>query len=65
MSLSAKEKQQKKVRQLQCQEQCIEHIPYYLSAVVACPFFPTAFLEIAVYSERIQQMQLRHRMLTS
>ena len=49
MSLSAKEKQQKKVRQLQCQEQCIEHIPYYLSAVVACPFFPTAFLEIAVY----------------
>ena len=31
MSVSAKGKQQKQVRQIQCQEQCIEHILYYLS----------------------------------
>ena len=33
MSVSAKEKQQKEVRQLQCQEQCIDLIPYYLSGL--------------------------------
>ena len=33
MFASAKGKQQKKVRQLQCQEQCINHIPYYLSVL--------------------------------
>ena len=33
MSASAKGKQQKYFLQLQCQEQCIEHIPYYLSAL--------------------------------
>ena len=31
MFASAKGKQQKQVRHLQCQEQCIDHIPYYLS----------------------------------
>ena len=31
MFASAKGKQQKQVRQLKCQEQCIDHIPYYLS----------------------------------
>ena len=31
MFASATRKQQKKVRHLQCQEQCIDHIPYYLS----------------------------------
>ena len=37
---SAKGKQQKQVRQLQSQEQCIDHIPYYLSALLfACTFF--------------------------
>ena len=42
----------KRVRQLQCQEQCIDHIPYYLSYCrVHCTFFPTSFLEIAVYYE--------------
>ena len=48
MSVSAKGKQQKLVRQLQCQEQCIEHIPYYLSGLSRASF-PTTFLEIAVY----------------
>ena len=33
MFASAKGKQQKKVRQLQCQEQCIDYIPYYLSVL--------------------------------
>ena len=46
MSVSANGKQQKQVRQLQCQEQCIEHIPYYLSGL--SHIFPTTFLEIAV-----------------
>ena len=32
------------------QEQCIDHIPYYLSGLSRAHFFPTTFLEIAVYS---------------
>ena len=32
--VSAKGKQQKKFWQLQCQEQCIDHIPYYLSGLL-------------------------------
>ena len=35
--------------QLQCQEQCIDHIPYYLSGLSCALFFPTPFLEVAVY----------------
>ena len=31
------------------QEQCIDHIPYYLSGLSRVHFFPTTFLEIAVY----------------
>ena len=31
------------------QEQCIDHIPYYLSGFFACTFFPTTCLEITVY----------------
>ena len=31
MFATAKGKQQKQVRQLQCQEQCIDHIPYYFN----------------------------------
>ena len=38
MSVSAKRKQQKLVRQLQCQERCIEHIPYYLSGLSRAHF---------------------------
>ena len=45
---SAKGKQQNQVRQLQCQEQCIDHIPYYLSGLSRAHFSPTTFLEIAV-----------------
>ena len=30
------------------QEQCIDHIPYYLSGLSRAHFFPTTFLEIAV-----------------
>ena len=48
MFKSAKGKQQKQARQLQCQEQCIDHVPYYLFGIVACTFFPTTFREIAV-----------------
>ena len=47
---SAKEKQQNLVRQLQCQEQCIVHIPYYISGLPRAHFSPTTFLKIAVYS---------------
>ena len=39
MFASAKGKQEKQVRQRQCQEQCIHHIPYCLSGIVACTFF--------------------------
>ena len=46
MFASAKGKQQKKIQQLQCQEQCIDHIPLPFG-IVACTFFPTTFLEIA------------------
>ena len=49
MSLSAKGQQQKYVRQLQHREQCIGHIAYYLSGLSRAYFFPTTFLEIAVY----------------
>ena len=31
------------------QEQCIGHIPYYLSGLSRAHFFPTTFLKIAVY----------------
>ena len=49
MFASAKGKQQKQVRQLQRREQCIDHIPYYLSGLSRAHFFPTTFLGIAVY----------------
>ena len=42
MSAGAKGTHQKWVRQLQCHLQCIDII-----GIVACKFFPTAFLEIA------------------
>ena len=48
MSASGKGKQQKYIQQLQCQEQCIAHIPYYLSGLSRA-LFPTTFLEIAVH----------------
>ena len=36
---SAKAKQQKQVQQLQCQKQCIDHIPYYISGLSCALFF--------------------------
>ena len=50
MLASAKGKQQKLVRQLQCQEQSIDHIPYYLSVLSRAHVLRTTFLEIAVYA---------------
>ena len=38
MFARAKGKQQKQVRQLQCQEQCVDHIPYYLSGLSGALF---------------------------
>ena len=38
MSVSAKREQQKQARQLQCQEHCIEHIPYNLSGLSRAHF---------------------------
>ena len=32
-----------------CQEQCIDQHPILPFRIVACTFFPTTFLEIAVY----------------
>jgi len=48
MFASFKVKQQKQVRQLQSQEQCIDHVPYYLRDCRVHIFFPTTLLEIAV-----------------
>lgn len=41
-------KQQKQVRQLQSQEQSVNHIPHFLSGLSRAHFFQTTFLEKAV-----------------
>ena len=56
MFASAKGKQQKQVRHLQCQEQRIDHIPYYLSGMSRSLFFPTTFLEGAVYGHGFYEL---------
>ena len=43
MFANAKGKHQKQVRQLHCQEQCIYHIPYYLSGLQRAQFFRQPF----------------------
>ena len=43
--MSAKGKQQKYFRQLQCQEQCIDRIPYYPSGFLRAQFFRQPFLK--------------------
>ena len=43
MFVSAKGKKQSQARQLQCQEQCIKHIPYYLSGLSSAHFFRQPF----------------------
>ena len=49
MLASAKGKQQKLVRQLQCQDTVYWSYPILPFGIVACIFFSTTFLEIAVY----------------
>ena len=44
-----KESKKKWIRQLQCREQCIDHIRYYLSGLSSAHFFEKTFVEIAVY----------------
>ena len=39
MFANAKGKQQQKIQQLQCQEQGIDHIPYYLLGLTRVHFF--------------------------
>ena len=42
------------------QEQCIDHIPYYLSGLSRA-LFPTTFLEIAVYTiDRVINWSFSH-----
>ena len=41
-------------RQLECQEQCIDHVPYYLLGLSRAHFFSTTSLEIAAYSWQLQ-----------
>ena len=46
MFASARGKQQKRVRDLQRQEQCIDHIPYYLSGLSRALFFGQPFSKL-------------------
>ena len=48
------------------QEQCIDHIPYYLTGLSRVHFFPTTFLEIAVYTQTAKTVfsHLKHFNLT-
>ena len=48
------------------QEQCIDHIPYYLTGLSRAHFFPTTFLEIAVYTQTAKTVfsHLKHFNLT-
>ena len=43
MFVSAKGEQKKQVRQICCQEQCIDHIPYYLQGLLHAHFFQQPF----------------------
>ena len=49
-----KESNKKWIWQLQCQEQCIDHIPYYFLGLSCANFLWTTFLEIAVYGINIK-----------
>ena len=49
MFASVKGKQEQQVRELQCQEQCIDHFLYFLSELSLSHFFRRTFLQIAVY----------------
>jgi len=44
-----KESNKSRFNSYSVREQCNDHIPYYLSGLSGAHFFPTAFIEIAVY----------------
>ena len=57
----AKGKQQRKIRQLQCQEQRIgRSYPILPFRIVACKFFLTTFLEIAVFKRHCRDCLIGH-----
>ena len=57
----AKGKQQDKIRQLQCQEQRIgRSYPILPFRIVACTFFLTTFLEIAVFKPHCRDCLIGH-----
>ena len=53
MSASAKGKQQKQVRELRCQETCIQHIPYYLSGLSRAHFSDNLSRNSCISSEKM------------
>ena len=55
MFARAKGKKKKYVRQLQCQEQCINYIRCYLYRLSRSHNFPTTFLKVAVFNLRGHQ----------
>ena len=46
-------------QQRQCQEQCIHHIPYCLSGIVACTFFPNNLSRNSCISPNSNSLQFR------
>ena len=56
MFASGKGKQQKQIRQLQCQEQCIAHIPYYLSGLSLAHFFRQHFSK-QLYTNMVKKLK--------
>ena len=46
-----KESKKTRLDSYSVREQCIDHIPYYLSGLSRPNFFLTTFLEIAVYNQ--------------
>ena len=57
MFASAKGKQQKWQRQ--CQEQCIHHIPYCLSGIIACTFFSNNLSQNSCISPNSNSLHFR------
>ena len=57
MFASAKGKQQKYVRQLQRQEQCIDHIPFYLSGLSRAHFSDNLSRNSCIRRRELQLME--------
>ena len=49
----------KRIRQLQCQEQCIDHIPYCLSGLSRVHFFPQPFSKQLYTFKRLRTTRAR------